>query len=128
MRRAWEDEFGHPELPDAAQALELRGGNQRPRKLIDRPIALEDDQAVYGITQPLGARGSHLGNISGTIWLWKGGESGQGHEGRLHGQIRRAKRFLTAVGWSLLRVTPGQPCTEGFSWAVGLRIANRKVR
>ena len=48
MCRAWKDEFGHPELPDAAQTLELRGVDQRPRELIDRLIALKDDQAVYG--------------------------------------------------------------------------------
>jgi len=60
MGRAWKDKIRYPKLSNAAQSLELGGGDQRPCKLIDRLIVAKHDQAVHWVTQALSAEAGHL--------------------------------------------------------------------
>jgi hypothetical protein len=66
VRGAWKDELRHPELPDTAQPLKFRRGDQGPGKLVHWLIVVEYDQAMHWITKALCASDGHSQNIQGT--------------------------------------------------------------
>jgi len=53
-------------LPDTAQPLKFRRGDQGPGKLVHWLIVVEYDQAMHWITKALCASDGHSQNIQGT--------------------------------------------------------------